>query len=526
MEFNRKSPKIKLIEIIPKPYNLSIATARTCYSSKGIITPEEVDKDEKSRALRDRIAQSTLEAGHLTTRQHAHFVFSMDAVSRSFIWSFLHSHPFYNSEQVSQRYVRVQPDNFHIPDLKSENLKIYEDALSMQMENYNQLIELVKPTIQKEYYKIFPHRLKNREKWGPLVLKKTYEVARYCLPIATHAYLYHTISALTLMRYYKMASIFDTPCEQKLVIDQMISEVRKHDPLFEKELQDPYPLEATPEFKLMEEFGTTPSMSFQRKLESSSFTKEFDHTLEGRWSKLIDYKINAEHTLARSVRTILGIPHKNLPDHEAIERVLNPKYNPYLSDTLNPNMHTKLSRALCHVHFTFRKKLSHTADSQEQRHRMTPGSRPVLETHYHGKPDYITPLVIKQTPQAEEVYEKTMENSYKAINQLLEKGESFENAHYLLPNAHAIRFEESGDLLNFHHKWKLRTCYNAQEEIFYSSIDELVQVNQVFPLIGKHILAPCYLRKQAEKKPYCPEGDRYCGVPVWRKEIKEYKRLI
>ncbi len=35
-------------------------------------------------------------------------------------------------------------------------------------------------------------------------------------------------------------------------------------------------------------------------------------------------------------------------------------------------------RTLDHAHYTFRKKLSHSADSQDQRHRMVPGSRPLL----------------------------------------------------------------------------------------------------------------------------------------------------
>ena len=46
-------------------------------------------------------------AGHHTTFQHATFVFVLDNVSRLAIWSFFHSHPYYNSEQVSQRYREV-----------------------------------------------------------------------------------------------------------------------------------------------------------------------------------------------------------------------------------------------------------------------------------------------------------------------------------------------------------------------------------------------------------------------------------
>jgi hypothetical protein len=39
-------------------------------------------------------------------------------------------------------------------------------------------------------------------------------------------------------------------------------------------------------------------------------------------------------------------------------------------------------------------------------------------------------------------------------------------------------------------------------------------------------LAPCYLRRRAGETPYCPEGDRYCGVPVWKMGIEEYSRIL
>ena len=518
MKWKSKKPIVKLVGLIQKPYDLAIATARTCYSAKGIISVDEVSLDEKNRILGDKIAQSTKEAGHLTTRQHAHFVFALDNVSRSFIWSFLHAHPFYNSEQVSQRYVKVKEENFLIPDLASEDHRNYVNTLRLQMNTYLQLIEVLKPTIEQEYYRIFPHRLKVREKWDKTILKKCYEVARYCLPIATYAYLYHTVSALTLLRYNRMMNIFDTPSEQKEVVSQMIDEVLKHDSDFKKELSQPYKIEETPEF-----------LSFPTchpRESGDPFIQEFDTSLDGKHSKLIDYNVHAEKTLSSAVRNIFGITASQLSDEKAIDLVLHPNHNRYFSDTLNPAIHTKLSRALHHVHFTFRKKLSHSADSQEQRHRTLPGNRPILEAHYTGKADYIVPLGIQKTSKAAEIYESLMKTTYETINQLLDQGVGFEKAHYLLPNAHAIRFEESGDLLSFHHKWKLRTCYNAQEEIFYSTIDELKQVSQLFPLIGKHILAPCYLRKEAQIKPYCPEGDRYCGVPVWKQPLAEYQRLI
>lgn len=519
--FQSQLPKIKLVGAIQDPYDLSVATARTCYSSKGIITVDEVSKDEKSRVLRDRISDSTREAGHLTTRQHAHFVFSMDHVSRSFLWSFLHSHPFYNSEQVSQRYVKVKPGNFTIPTLSTpKNQSVFQETLELQMKAYENLIELVLPTVKAAYFKVFKSR-KEEKRWMSVIHKKAYEVARYILPISTQAYLYHTVSALTLMRYYKMAKIWDTPSEQLYVVQKMIDEVVKIDPDFQKELSKPFDLDSVPEYQ-----WALPAMQGQNFSQAKAFVQEFDEALNGKVSKLVDQSENAEATLAQAVRNLFSKTKAEMTDEAAIDLVLHPKQNPMLGDTFNVSTLSKLTRALFHVHFSFQKKISHTADSQDQRHRMTPGSRPILALHYFGEPDVIYPKVLLEVPKAKALFEDVLSQTVQNVNTLLKAGEGFEKAHYLLPNAWAIRFIESGDLLNWHHKWKLRTCYNAQEEIFYASVAELLEVEKKFPLIARHIKAPCYIRSEAKLKPYCPEGDHFCGVPVWKLNLSQYDRMI
>jgi thymidylate synthase ThyX len=110
------SPRVKLVNAFNDPFNNAVAAARTCYSPR-VVTPEDVGKDDATRAQGQEIAQSVYRAGHHTTLQHAHFQFSLEGVSRQFLWSFLHSHPFYNSEQVSQRYVPVAPGNITVPPL-------------------------------------------------------------------------------------------------------------------------------------------------------------------------------------------------------------------------------------------------------------------------------------------------------------------------------------------------------------------------------------------------------------------------
>lgn len=110
-------PEVRLVRRFERGFDNAVATARTCYSAKGIITPEEVAGDglepdvaAQRRDRRDRLATDIYGAGHHTTFQHVHFQFAMSNVSRQLIWSFLHAHPFYNSEQVSQRYVTVRSE--------------------------------------------------------------------------------------------------------------------------------------------------------------------------------------------------------------------------------------------------------------------------------------------------------------------------------------------------------------------------------------------------------------------------------
>src|SRR5207248_9363758 len=110
-----------------------------------IIRPEDVAVDETARQRRDAIAQSIYKAGHHTTIQHATFQFVLDKVSRQFIWSFLHSHPFYNSEQVSQRYVEMKPGNYTVPSLSEDNVAEYHQAVQELMDAYHKLNDMLEP---------------------------------------------------------------------------------------------------------------------------------------------------------------------------------------------------------------------------------------------------------------------------------------------------------------------------------------------------------------------------------------------
>jgi len=181
-------------------------------------------------------------------------------------------------------------------------------------------------------------------------------------------------------------------------------------------------------------------------------------------------------------------------------------------------------RALEHAHYTFRKKLSHSADSQDQRHRMVPGSRPLLSRTVPASVDVVEPELIRDDPECHALFVEAVEAAWDARARLLGLGATPQTALYVLPNAVAVRFEESGSLLHLLHKWTMRTCFNAQREIYEASMDELAQVRAVHPELMRHVGPPCFVR-DGLAKPRCTEGSHFCGVPVWRSFPQVERRI-
>jgi thymidylate synthase ThyX len=508
-------PKVRITRHFTKPFATVLTTARTCYSSKGLV--EDADLKPGGEAL----ARDLYEAGHHTTIQHAYFQFALENVSRQFLWSFLHAHPFYNSEQVSQRYVKVRASSCFVPPLRGEARSVYLEGLDEQLAFYRELIAALTPLATAAYDLRFPARKARRERYAKEIGKKAQEIARYVLPVATCAYLYHTVSALTVLRYWRMCEQYDAPYEQRLVVGKMVEALLAVDPDYGRLLDGPIPLAETPEAAF---FAARPELTGADV--RRAFVREFDAALDGRVAKLVDWKARAEEETAQAVREVLGVPRARLTDDEAIALACDPARNVALGQALNVSTLDKLSRAMHHGAYTFRKKLSHTADSQDQRHRMTPASRPILATHATGEPDYVTPTLVRQDPAVEGRYRDMMEAIWERIARLKRLGISDEFAHYLLPNAVAVRFTESTDFLNLRHKHVMRLCYLAQEEIWQASVDEALQVRAVHPRLGAHLLPPCGVRKNAGTKPYCPEGARFCGEPVWGIALEDYRRVI
>jgi thymidylate synthase ThyX len=507
-------PRVTLRNAFAHPYDSAIAAARTCYAPR-LITPEEITDKQRLN-----IGAATFYSGHHTVYQHAHFEFGLENVSRQFVWSFLHAHPFYNSEQQSQRYVRLDRAQAYIPPsslfFNDAHRAIYEQAVARAWNSYRELSLLLvndARTILSDIWHIGPmSHPKRLQKIERAAEKRAIEIARYVLPVAAFTTMVHTVSGIVLHRLWRMSAASDTPSESRVIIGAMVEEVKKIDPQFFDRFGTE-PLEERPEWNGEASSGIDAGSSGQLHC-GEAFAREFDAKLAGKTSRLVDYSPNASRVIADSYRAVLGLTESQCSDTEAIDRLLNPARNPYRLEVLDIGVHAPMMRALQHANYTFAKKISHTADSQDQRHRMVPGSRPLLTLADTREPDYITPALLMQNPRAKELYDRAMRDAWSSKNDLLDRGVPLEIALYLLPNAKSIRLVESGSLLHLLHKWTMRTCFNAQEEIYAASMDEVAQLRQVHPQLAKYIGPPCHLRANITT-PICTEGSHFCGVKVW-----------
>jgi thymidylate synthase ThyX len=505
-------PKVTLRSSPAVPYDGAIAAARTCYS------PRVIERSEITDKQRDSIGPLTFDGGHHTVFQHAHFEFGLENISRQLVWSLLHSYPFYNSEQSSQRYVKLNEPRAFVPPITGEALDVYEQAVLRAWDAYATLSALLKDdawAILKELRYVratnTPARLKIVEREAE---KKAIETARYVIPIGAFTSMVHTVSGIVLHRLNRMRNAGDVPYEAAMVIGAMVDLVKEVDPMFFEKVG----------FSTLER-DQLPELGFpQTRAGGDAFAAEFDRRLGTRVSRLRDWSAGAERVVADAVRATFGLTTAELGDAEAIDRVMNPAKNKYRVDMLDVAYHSPMMRALNHASYVFEKKLSHTADSQDQRHRMVPASRPMMTLADTFAPDYVTPRLIRRNPAALDVYEAAMADAWAAKNRLLALGVPLEYALYIVPNAKALRMVESGSFIALQHKWTLRTCFNAQEEIYLASMDEIGQVKEIHPHLGRHLGPPCVLRNQIVS-PRCTEGSHFCGVPVWNSFPNAERRL-
>lgn len=488
------------------PRDVAVSTAYQCYNEG--ITRMKRREGEKA----DGVADSTLEAGHHTTRMHFYITWHLKGVSRDTVHEIFNAARFYNSEQQSQRYAEVEKGAYLIPrGLSFEQRQMFLEAADFANDSYFELIELLAPEVERRVREMYPPGgwkvPKTAERLQTKINKICLEVARYLLPIAQKTTMFYTLNEIQLLRLFRASMQDNFSDEARYVIARMVEEVAKQDDNFLKELPSVLP--------------ERPRSYSERQIFDAN--EEFDEMLGGRSTVLLSAPSNFKEILATSVRNALKVTKSEMGDRDALLVLLDPRLNTVLSDTYETGMLDSLVQSLLMVYITFATKLSHSADSQRQRHRTTPGATPTIAASYNGKPDYITPMIIREDMELKEKYDSIMVGIYENVENLIKAGVPKEAALMLLPNAHTIRVVESGNLFDWIHRFKQRLCILAQEEISFITVEQAQALLDVLPEAENLLLPPCALSQRAGTG-RCPEEDRWCGQPVWKWELPDFKK--
>lgn len=495
--------------------DVAATTAIQCYAPGIAVMKPRID--EKSLS----IATSTLDAGHNTTRLHVYYTWELIGVTRSVTHDVFHSTPFYNTEQQSQRYVEAKMGNFLIPAGLTERQKdIFVKSADQANRAYFEMLELLKPEVERRLRSQYPKGGRvAEERLQKKIPKICQEVARYVLPIGQLTIFDHTLSELQLLRLFGASRLPNFSDEARYVIASMVNEVAKVDPTILTELRKP----------IEEDNAVTVDQYIAGQ------RAEFDALLGNKQSKLLLFDEKNKQVLAFAARNVLKIPKEKMSDIEVLGLLLDPRNNRLLADVSEAGMFDPLTNCLRQISMTFATKLSHTADSQRQRHRRTPGAPSVIDNStildlFENGPDFFIPMVIRGNGLLIEKYAgETMPKNYLGVKMCFESGIPTEFVTLLFPNGQNLRVVEQGDLFDFLHRWKQRLCYTAQEEIFFITVEQVEQLLEQISEAEKITQAPCKIRQTAGVQPRCPEGgDRWCGQPVFKFDINEYKehRLV
>src|SRR5258708_854173 len=234
VQFEAAAPRVTLRNHFAHPYDSAIAAARTCYAPR-LIGPEEITDKQRLQ-----IGSSTFYGGPHTRLQPPHLLFCLEKHNPPILLCFLHPHPFYNSEQQSQRYVRLDHALAYLPasspGFGPAERAIYEGAISRAWGYYRELTSLLQGDareILSDIWHIGPmSHAKRVQKVDHQAEKRAIEVARYVLPVAAATTMVHTLSGIVLHRLWRMAAASDTPAEARAVIGEMVARVREDDPQF------------------------------------------------------------------------------------------------------------------------------------------------------------------------------------------------------------------------------------------------------------------------------------------------------
>lgn len=220
--------------------------------------------------------------------------------------------------------------------------------------------------------------------------------------------------------------------------------------------------------------------------------------------QLLNYSNNPEKTVAlaaklcyttKSIEQIIKSIEKEKPDR-IIKKII--KLGHY--------------SVLEHVSFTFGiEDISRVTSHQLVRHRLASyAQKSQRYTKITETEPYIIPKEIAHNQDLMLKFQEISAKSTAFYLELLEKGISFEDARYILPQATTTNIIFTANARELLHFFRLRCCNRAQWEIRELACNMLKIVKDIAPNIFANAGPPCL-------NGLCPEGELSCGRP-WQKE--------
>ena len=419
--FRSGPPEVVLVQAFARPLDNAVATARTCYSAKGIITPAEVGGDSRPRTSADPPRTPRRARAGSLRRGPSHHVPARALPVRA--------------------RPRVAPVRLVLPALPSLlQLGAGEPALRRGEAEHDDHSGSPRPA-QEVYEKAVARRHRTtssagdahagrgggvlqalprpRASAGALGGRDPEEGAgggalraadRDLLLPLSHGLRAHA-PALPPAR-----DELDAPAEQRQVVQAMVDAVLAHDPQFGVLLEDPIPLEETLEYQF---FQHNPGLASESLSEPAR--KEFDASLDGLVSRLIWWKTENEALLASSVREVLGMP-RGAPRRRG-DRAGDGSGEEHVSLRLTERDHHLEAdpdddASVLHLpeEALPRRRLAGSAPSRH------PGSRPCLHAYLGSDPDYVVPALVLVDERVERRYRESMERTWESIGELRRLG--------------------------------------------------------------------------------------------------------
>ena len=298
----------------------------------------------------------------------------------------------------------------------------------------------------------------------------------------------HTLSGIVLHRLYRMMRTGDAPAETRAVVEAMVGLVQELDPAF------------------FERIGAGPARrdarSSRRACRASRRTatprpRGSTRSLGSRVSLLVDHMGRARSRRPRdAVRAVLGATPETLSDDDALER----------APRTRARTATGSRRCSSSVHSPARARDAprelHVPE-EALAHRRQPGPAPphgaglaaADDAHRHAAARRRhSPARSPRTRGARASTRRRWSAPGPPRTGCSSWACRSRRRSTCCRTPRRCASTRRGSLLYLAHKWVMRTCFNAQEEIYHASMDELEQVRAVHPRLARHMGPPCVLR--------------------------------